>query len=124
MMRFRDGLLVKKFPLCHPYEEGTKIRLEVWSENDLKSELVQALQSVDDDKVGLSLIEIDQPEKYMDGGEPKQALRTGFAKSRRITQFIHPEKDNETEKQRRHRLMNSFFDLLTDINFFQVAFAN
>lgn len=172
------------FPLVHPYEAGSTIRLEVWHETNLKETLVEALKEVkdgtidtyairhvrnnvfaihaepeiyveiiernsegiihglemdrykdkarveqmymkeldthfrrldgrNDDEVIYSLVEIDRPEVYGQN-DPKQALRTAFAKANRVTQFIHPPESKDDDDNLAMRIINSFFDLLTD----------
>lgn len=67
--------------------------------------------------VTISLVEILSQRGY--GGyefDPKQVLRESFAKTGRLTQFIHP-LELSSEKERKARLMNSFKDLLADLGF-------
>lgn len=71
----------------------------------------------------LSLIEILTPEEYGDD-DPKEAIRKGFIKKNRITQFIHPERTEEREKDYQIRLINSFYDLLTDVGFLPNHYNN
>lgn len=75
------------------------------------------LEEIWQNKTILSLIEIDEPEKYRVNTDPKQALRTAFAKVKRVSQFIHPLTDDESFGKQKHRIINSFYDLLMDCGF-------
>lgn len=70
----------------------------------------------------LSLIEIDEREKYPNKCDPKHALRQAFAREGRITQFIYPPKEEEAEKAMKARIINSVFDLLADAGFLPMRY--
>lgn len=48
------------------------------------------------------------------GGDPKAALRAGFADTNRVTQFITPDSENEGNI---HRVTSAFFDLLRQLGY-------
>lgn len=66
----------------------------------------------------LALVEIHEPEEFEDkkakeSYDPKDAIRLGMLKTGRITQFIHPLKEDD----KMHRVTNGILDLLTDGGF-------
>ncbi|MEJ8778826.1 pPIWI_RE module domain-containing protein [Pseudogracilibacillus sp. ICA-222130] len=66
----------------------------------------------------LSLIEIEEPHKYGKYYDPKQLLKESFARTGRLTQFIHPiqeKSDRKIEGEAIQRLRNSMKDLLNNI---------
>lgn len=76
------------------------------------------------EKIILSLIEIDVKNTWDKGTDPKQAIRIGFAKNGRITQFIYPKEATESSSKRASRILNSIYDLLTDIGFLPAKVNN
>ncbi|MFS0615369.1 pPIWI_RE module domain-containing protein [Lederbergia ruris] len=76
------------------------------------------------EEIVVSLIEIDEKEKWIQQHDPKQAIRTGFANTGRITQFIYPRRETEKEKERKGRVVNSIYDLLMDLGFLPSRIKN
>ncbi|CAM4498922.1 hypothetical protein FHS16_005557 [Paenibacillus endophyticus] len=61
-----------------------------------------------------ALVEILRSDEYKpEGSDPKLAIREGFRRTGRITQFIHPENDGVLTKIE-YRLLNAILDLLSD----------
>lgn len=65
----------------------------------------------------MALVEIDKKDKYDEKTDPKSANRIGLANTNRISQFIYPFEKDESENQKKSRLINSFYDLLADHGF-------
>ena len=58
----------------------------------------------------VAIIELPPAERFQKENDPKNALRSGFAKVNRLTQFISTEPNNLS-----HRSLNSFLDLLRQL---------
>lgn len=111
--------IVRRNPDCviHALDtERHEKNAEIWYRKKLRNHLLKIDGRNKKDLI-LSLIEIHKHEKYGDN-DPKEAIRQAFIKENRITQFIHPEDPTNKRDQYKHRLINSFYDLLTDIGFF------
>jgi len=83
----------------------------------LTQSIVKQFNSSKTHESKLALIEIPayekfDEEKYKDL-DPKMAIREGLARTRRLSQFIHPLEEEQSE----NRLVKSLLDLLTDKGF-------
>lgn len=61
-----------------------------------------------------TIIILPGQKKFQSGGDPKAALRAGFADTNRITQFITPDEENEENS---HRIVSAVFDLLRQLGY-------
>lgn len=69
---------------------------------------------VPENTITVSLVEILRQNDYGTKNDPKQLLRESFARTGRITQFIHP-LEGASVGEKKARLHNSFKDLLADL---------
>lgn len=65
----------------------------------------------------MALVEIGLKDDYQTGTDPKKADRDGLARADRVSQFMYPLDPLEKEGKEKSRIVNSFFDLLTDHGF-------
>lgn len=109
-----------KIQLTHRSSDGIVAELEVdkYKENSsahkkLVNQIAKQL-SVDEQhhKSVIAIVEIEEKDKWREGGDPKKAIREGMKKTGRLTQFIHPLSDNETADV--SRIINSTLDLFND----------
>lgn len=100
----------------HQYKENAE-RAHI---QKVKSELKDLTVN---DQITISLIEIDEKDQFAPNEDPKDAIRTAFANHGRVTQFIHPKSDKEGESGRKGRILNSIYDLLTDLGFLPTRFT-
>jgi len=71
----------------------------------------------DNGTMTMALVEINHKDNYEEQTDPKSANRIGLALTNRISQFIHPLEMEEKEDTKKARLINSFYDLLSDHGF-------
>ncbi|MCA0757012.1 DUF3962 domain-containing protein [Paenibacillus sp. N4] len=85
---------------------------------------------IESEEITLSLIEILRKDKWDKGKDPKQAVREGFRRAGRLTQFIYSS-DSEKKSKRnksdesnyKHRVFNAILDLLGDAGIVELKTA-
>lgn len=82
--------------------------------DNFKKRTMDRLRDFPKEGICLSLVEILRREDYGPTLDPKALLREAFARTGRLTQFIHPIED-ASPSNRSNRLKNSFKDLLADL---------
>ena len=102
--------------------------LENTDENQATKKRIKLINKLADKKertnISMAFVEIEQKEYYKEKTDPKHVNRLSLAATNRISQFIHPLREDETEKERKNRLINSFFDLVADYGFLPKRMQN
>lgn len=112
---------------CDELNDITNIKIEFKSLGGLSDAMgsdnyYDVLQRIDQVKAHISvaaeitgaIVILPSQNGFKFGGDPKTALRAGFADTNRITQFITPDDENEGNT---HRIVSSVFDLLRQLGY-------
>ncbi|QCT01586.1 hypothetical protein E6C60_0865 [Paenibacillus algicola] len=106
--------------LVHCNPEGIVAELEIdqykeksMAKNKRINQIIKQLtHSKRQDHSVVTLVEIDEKDKWREDCDPKKAIREGMIKAGRLTQFIYPLTDDETGDV--SRILNAALDLFHD----------
>ena len=99
---------------CELGELGDLMRSDKYEEHRRRIEKVRNIISASSDIIGAIVI---LPDTHDEAGDPKAALRSGFADTNRLTQFIVPHKNDSEKDDAKMRAHGAVMDLFRQFGY-------
>jgi len=117
-----DKEFIVKLVHCNPEIITSELEIDRYKDKSIAQEkrinqIVKQLSRTDQNEYPvLAIVELEEKDTWRDGADPKKAIREGFKRTGRLTQFIHPLTGNETGDL--SRILNAILDLFNDYGLF------